>query len=400
MASDESEQWTLRSVIGVKLLDFPRERHRALLEKLAREQKEPFADFSAQDVLDAFSRMRDTPEWQRFGDPCKFYAPEQIAQRQTVGKGRGRCGWPDRDFPFDVRGVASERGAQVGATTPAPAAAEIQARCPTRSASRTRQDLMASAAAAPRRAPAHALRRNVYGQGPIEAWQYSCQMAKPPSTGTPHIQPSYLVLSPLVADENRGRATERSAIIDRRVSAAQAARRCCGYLNRASRPFSAFEILRADPGRSLLVKDLLTDAQHDVTERSASVTMQQSDLVFGQVAKAGGVTLLEASQGFAIPPLWKIKVIEFRQQRFAGAIMVAPERLREAEDALLVLYDDIATQLFGEDRPSRTRQRRSRRGAWCSTCPRREAFDALKHALADSRQICCAMRRVPMAAST
>lgn len=147
-------------------------------------------------------------------------------------------------------------------------------------------------------------------------------------------------------------------------------------------PFSAFEILRADPGRGLLMKDLFIGAEHDVAERSASVTMQQGDLVFGQVARAGGVTLLEASQGFAIPPIWKIKVIELRQSRFAGATTVAPERLRRAEDVLLGLYDDIATQLFERKLPvmqNTDGEPLSLRRVVFEVPSAQEAFDALKH---------------------
>jgi uncharacterized protein YecA (UPF0149 family) len=406
MASDESEQWTLRSVIGVKLLDFPRERHRALLEKLAREQKEPFADFSAQDVLDAFSRMRDTPEWQRFGDPCKFYAPEQIAQRQerwAKEDAEEFADEPDGDFPFDDAPESYLRDApKVGRNDP----------CPCGSGKKYKRCCLAKAQAEPVEDLAwRRLRRlldehqrdmlrfvtNVYGRDAIEeAWRYFVsdgEAAFDPET--PHIQ----LFIPWFYHRWSPEAEESSV----RDKALHGVIPTAEYLRRKKRldpllreylesclaaPFSAFEILRADPGRGLLVKDLLTGAQHDVTERSASVTMQQSDLVFGQVAKAGGVTLLEASQGFAIPPLWKIKVIEFRQQRFAGAIMVAPERLREAEDALLVLYDDIATQLF-ERRPpvmqNTDGDALSPRRVVFDVPSAQEAFDALKHlTLADS----------------
>jgi hypothetical protein len=116
-------------------------------------------------------------------------------------------------------------------------------------------------------------------------------------------------------------------------------------------PFSAFEILQADAGRGLLMKDLLTGEEQDVTERSASAMTEEGDVVFGQVAGAGGVTLLEASQSFVIPPIRKIDVIEFRLRRFKGAITVAPKRVRKAEKALLALYHDIARQLFRRELP-------------------------------------------------
>lgn len=147
-------------------------------------------------------------------------------------------------------------------------------------------------------------------------------------------------------------------------------------------PFSAFDILRADPGRGLRMQDLFTGAEHEVTERSASLTMRAGDLVFGQVAQAGGVTLLEAAQGFAIPPIWKIKAIELRQARFAGAVTVTPERLRQAEAALIALYHDIATQLFERKLPAMQNtdgEALSPRRVVFEVRSAQEAFDALKH---------------------
>jgi hypothetical protein len=82
IAADEAQHRTLRLMVGVTLLDFPRERHRALLEDLVAQQTKADLSFSAEEVRQAFSRMRDTPHWERFEDPWKFYAPEVIARRQ------------------------------------------------------------------------------------------------------------------------------------------------------------------------------------------------------------------------------------------------------------------------------------------------------------------------------
>ncbi|HEX8011676.1 MAG TPA: SEC-C metal-binding domain-containing protein [Casimicrobiaceae bacterium] len=147
-------------------------------------------------------------------------------------------------------------------------------------------------------------------------------------------------------------------------------------------PFSALEILQADAGRGVLMKDLLTGEEHDVTERSASAMMQEGDLVFGQVARAGGVALLEASQAFVISPICKIEVIEFRLRHFEGAIAVAPERLRQAEDALFALYHEIAERLFRRDLPSLRNtdgDPLSLRRVVFDVPSAQEAFDALKH---------------------
>jgi hypothetical protein len=82
IAADESEDWDLRLAAGNTLVDFPRARHRVLLEDLAARQSGWGAHFSAEDIRQAFS-SGDTPEWRgRFDDPWHFYAPEEIARRQ------------------------------------------------------------------------------------------------------------------------------------------------------------------------------------------------------------------------------------------------------------------------------------------------------------------------------
>lgn len=151
-------------------------------------------------------------------------------------------------------------------------------------------------------------------------------------------------------------------------------------------PFSVFEILRADVGRGMLMKDLLTGTEHDVMERSASTTMEEGDIVFGQVASAGGVTLMEASQPFVIPPIWKVHVIGLRMSRFEGAITVAPSRVGEAESALLALYHEIARQLFERKAPALHNTDGdpvSLRRVVFDVPSAQEAFDALKHLALD-----------------
>ena len=82
IVGDESEDWDLRASGASALLDFPRERHRALLEDLAARQSGWGVHFSEQDVRREFDRSRDEPGWLRFADPWTFYTPEEIMRRQ------------------------------------------------------------------------------------------------------------------------------------------------------------------------------------------------------------------------------------------------------------------------------------------------------------------------------
>ena len=67
-------------------------------------------------------------------------------------------------------------------------------------------------------------------------------------------------------------------------------------------PFTFFEVLACDPGTGMTLRDVMTHEEHVVTERSASQGMRTGDLLFGQLASVDRLTMLEASNGFAIPP--------------------------------------------------------------------------------------------------
>jgi len=410
IAAEASEDETLRFSIGNKLLDFPRARHRALLEGLAARQSGPGVSFAMEDVRRAFAGARDTPHWQRFDDPWAFYAPERIARRQARWEKEDAesADEADEDSPFDEdESFASEApyfkaAPKIGRNDP----------CPCGSGRKYKRCCLAEAQAAPAEDLVwRRLRRlldehqrdmlrfvtNSYGRAAIEeAWRYFVSDEEAAfDAESPHVtlfMPWFYHRWSPDAEQSRVRDRALHGVIP-----------TAAYLQRKKRldpllreylesclasPFSAFEILRADPGRGLLMKDLFTGAEHDVAERSASVTMQEGDVVFGQVAQAGGVTLLEASQGFAIPPIWKIKAIELRRERFAGASAVAPERLREAERALLVLYDDIAAQLFERKLPvmqNTDGEPLSPRRVVFEVPSAPEAFDALKHLALEER---------------
>ncbi len=73
------------SFLAGLLLDFPRERHRPLLEAVARreEQQESLDQYiDSQDVARAYSRSYDAPSWRRRDDPWSFYDEQHILSRQ------------------------------------------------------------------------------------------------------------------------------------------------------------------------------------------------------------------------------------------------------------------------------------------------------------------------------
>lgn len=84
MAADEKEDWEARLTAAHLLIEFPRARHRPLLESLAAAQEGiEVRDFSLEEIETAYAAGKDDPQWLRFADPWKFYSPDAIAERQA-----------------------------------------------------------------------------------------------------------------------------------------------------------------------------------------------------------------------------------------------------------------------------------------------------------------------------
>lgn len=82
VAAAEEEDWDMRVIVGTTLLDYPRERHRECLERLAALQSPRDLMFSAEEVRQAFASPGAMRNVDRFRDPWGFYTPEAIAKRQ------------------------------------------------------------------------------------------------------------------------------------------------------------------------------------------------------------------------------------------------------------------------------------------------------------------------------
>lgn len=80
-AGNPREDHSLRMMSCLQLLDFPRERHRALLEKIVRQEQDD-VDFQLSDIQDRYDSGEDDPESQQFDDPLSFYSPVEIERRQ------------------------------------------------------------------------------------------------------------------------------------------------------------------------------------------------------------------------------------------------------------------------------------------------------------------------------
>ncbi|MDB5967578.1 MAG: hypothetical protein JWQ90_28 [Hydrocarboniphaga sp.] len=115
--------------------------------------------------------------------------------------------------------------------------------------------------------------------------------------------------------------------------------------------FSFFDIEHCEPGHGFRAHDIFTGEQHHVLERSASQTMSNGDLLYGQIASVGGISLLEACSPRAIPPIHKIEVVELRKQLRPERELITHDLILDQEDKLRRLYLDFMERLLDPQLP-------------------------------------------------
>jgi hypothetical protein len=145
--------------------------------------------------------------------------------------------------------------------------------------------------------------------------------------------------------------------------------------------------LTCDPGAGMILRDVMTRAEHAVTERSASQAMQPGDLLFGQLGSVDRLTILEASNGFAIPPMKKAPIIHLRAQIASAYPRLTHQVLRDWDFELLELFHEIADRLFNPQPPilqnTDGEPFSPHKLVFDLTVPPHTAFDALKHLALD-----------------
>jgi SEC-C motif/Protein of unknown function (DUF2384) len=152
-------------------------------------------------------------------------------------------------------------------------------------------------------------------------------------------------------------------------------------------PFTFFEVLTCNPGTGMTLRDVMTKEEHSVTERGASQGMQAGDLLFGQLASVDQLTMLEASNGFAIPPMEKASIIEMRTHIASAHPAITHQVLRDLDIELLDLFHEIADRLFNPRLPilqnTDGEPLSPHKLVFDLKAPPQAAFDALKHLALD-----------------
>ena len=380
-AADESENWEFRLAVGNTLLDFPRERHRPLLADLAARQKGLGAHFSPQDVEKFYAHGRDQPDWARFENPWKFYAPGAIARRQdrwaeeAAGENEDVADI-DGEF-FDEPAIPHVRETpKVGRNDP----------CPCGSGKKYKHCCLGKEDAAAAPAPPgitgeavlaepndllwHRLHRfdramatqlldfsvEVFGKAALgEAWaEFAAAEDSPFNLGSPHLQvfmPWFYFNWPAGDPDTR---VKKSAPRDETVAGAYL-RMKGRHLDPVERrylqtcietPFSFHEVVRCEPGKGFRLRDLFTGEEREVSERSGSRYASQGDLLLGKVMPIEHLALLEGCSGVAFPPQRKAPIIELRNKMKRPGQPLTRERLHDYDHEMIDLYLEVAEQLL------------------------------------------------------
>jgi hypothetical protein len=152
-------------------------------------------------------------------------------------------------------------------------------------------------------------------------------------------------------------------------------------------PYTFFEVMDCNPGSGMTLRDVMTREEHAVTERSASRKMQPGDMLFGQLASVDHLTMLEASNGFAISPAEKAPIIALRAYIIAVNPAITHEVLRDWDFELLELFHEIADRAFNPPLPILQNTDGDpispHKLVFDLKAPPQAAFDALKHLALD-----------------
>ena len=116
-------------------------------------------------------------------------------------------------------------------------------------------------------------------------------------------------------------------------------------------PFTFFEVMACDPGTGMTLRDVMTQEEHAVTEHGAAQGVQPGDLLFGQLASVDRLTMLEAGNGFAIPPMEKAPIIELRAEIASAHPVITHQVLRNWDFELFDLFHEIADRLYNPRLP-------------------------------------------------
>jgi hypothetical protein len=112
------------------------------------------------------------------------------------------------------------------------------------------------------------------------------------------------------------------------------------------RPYSFYAVNGVQPGASLQLRDILTGREFAVLERQASRVAQAGAILFTRVVEMDGVAIMCGGAPAIIPPHYRIRLLELRDDLGADGAPITEEQLLVLDDEIRALYLHIADELY------------------------------------------------------
>jgi hypothetical protein len=116
-----------------------------------------------------------------------------------------------------------------------------------------------------------------------------------------------------------------------------------------AQPVTFYEVVRCEPGQSIVFRDILMGGDTQVVERSASQMLRPGEVAYGQIWRLPDVSTMGRLAPIAIPPGRKAEIISFRarlRKRIAKQNReLAPQDLIRYAEEIREVYLDIRDAL-------------------------------------------------------
>lgn len=120
-------------------------------------------------------------------------------------------------------------------------------------------------------------------------------------------------------------------------------------------PYTFFVILGANPGKTLVLRDVLLKREIEVKERQASLQLKRGDLIFGRALTLDDQAIMVGMMPLMIPSRYHLHLIDFRNSlaKTAKKLKLPMNRqlLNEYDLELREFYFDIAEELKNPQMP-------------------------------------------------
>jgi hypothetical protein len=116
-------------------------------------------------------------------------------------------------------------------------------------------------------------------------------------------------------------------------------------------PLSFYDVVTCEPGRGFTLRDIITGDECNVSERSASGSVQAGDILFAKIARLDDIALLEACSTVIIPPDRKGPILELRKRIRDSRMPLTPGALCEVNIELIEVYLGLADGLLNPTLP-------------------------------------------------